>query len=144
MFANSGEATPRTQKVTSVDAGIIGANRRRGTASVRWCRWNGNAVADHDRVIADEHLLDEQTHEALPLEDVQRVRRSPQAREKRRERLREAQIRGPLSRLIGDRLQLGAQRLLALAQRGHPLAQLLQRQEVLLISGEHSLVLLST
>jgi hypothetical protein len=32
-------------------------------------------VADHNRVIADEHLLDEQTHEALPLQNVQRVRR---------------------------------------------------------------------
>src|SRR3972149_10440987 len=120
MLASKGLITPRTQKVASVGSGIIGANQRRGTASVRWYRWNGNAVTDHDRVIADQHLLDEQAHEALPLEDVQRVRRYPQPGEQRRERLRGAPIRRPLSRLIGDRLPLGAQRLLALAQRGHP------------------------
>src|SRR6267143_3558221 len=67
-----GVASPRTQKVTSVDSGFIGADRRRRIAAVRRCRWNGDAVADHDRVIADEYLLDEQAHEALSLEDVQR------------------------------------------------------------------------
>ena len=118
MFDNNGDVTPRTQKVTSVDAAIIRADWRRRIAPARRCRGNGNAVADHDRVIADEHLLDEQTYEALPLKDVQRVRRHPQPRKKCRERFREAQIRRSLSRLIGDRLQLGAQRLLALAQRG--------------------------
>jgi hypothetical protein len=30
-------------------------------------------VADHDRVLADEHLLDDQAHDALTLKDVQRV-----------------------------------------------------------------------
>jgi hypothetical protein len=95
-------------------------------AAVRWCRWDGDAVADHNRVIADEDLLDEQAHEALSLDEVQRVRRHPQPSEKRRERFREARIRRPLSCLIGNRLQLGAQRLLALAQRRHPLAQLLE------------------
>src|SRR5712691_2798092 len=134
-----GVITPRTQKVTSVDSGFIGADRRRRIAAVRRCRWNGDAVADHDRVIADEYLLDEQAHEALSLEDVQRVRRHPHPGEKRRERFCEAQIRRPLARLIGDRLPLGAQRLLALTQRRHPLAQLLKRQEVLLIGGQDPL-----
>jgi hypothetical protein len=35
MFASKGEITPRTQKVTSVESGLIGANRRR-IAPVRW------------------------------------------------------------------------------------------------------------
>src|SRR6266511_3743267 len=131
-----GVITPRTQKVTSVDSGILRSDRRR-IAPVRRGRGNWDAVADHDRVIADEHLLDEQTHEALPFEDVQCVRRHAQPGEKRRERLRELQIHRPLSCLIGDRLQLGAQRLFALTQGRHPLPQLLQRQEVLLIGGEH-------
>jgi hypothetical protein len=30
-------------------------------------------VTDNDRVIADEHFLDDQAHDALSLEDVQRV-----------------------------------------------------------------------
>ena len=41
--------------------------------------------------------------------------------------------------LFGERVQLGAERLLALAQGWHPLSQLLQRQELFLIGGEQSL-----
>ena len=77
-----GVITPRTQKVTSVDSGILRTDRRR-IAPVRRGRGNRDAVADHDRVIADEHVLDEQTHEALPFEDVQRIRRHSQPGEKR-------------------------------------------------------------
>src|SRR3989442_1048151 len=58
-----GPLTPRTQKVTSVDAWIIRANRRR-IVTVRRGRGHRDAVTDHDRVIADEYLLDEQPHEA--------------------------------------------------------------------------------
>ncbi|HYN10987.1 MAG TPA: reverse transcriptase domain-containing protein, partial [Vicinamibacterales bacterium] len=46
--------TPRTQKVTSVDSGILRVDGRR-IAPVRRGRGNRDAVADHDRVIADEH-----------------------------------------------------------------------------------------
>ena len=53
-----GVITPRTHKVTSVDA-IIRTDWRRRIAPARRCRGNGNAVADHNRVIADEHPLDE-------------------------------------------------------------------------------------
>src|SRR6266852_567957 len=66
-----GVITPRTQKVTSVDSGFIGADRRRRIAAVRRCRWHGDAVADHDCVIAAEHLLNQQSHEALSLEAIQ-------------------------------------------------------------------------
>jgi hypothetical protein len=31
-------------------------------------------VADDDRIIANEHVLDHQTYDALPLGDVERVR----------------------------------------------------------------------
>ena len=96
-------------------------------------------MANHDGVIADQHLLDEQPYEALPLDHVERVRSDTQPREKRRECFCEAQICRPLARLISDRLQLGTQRLLALTQRRHPLAQLLQRQKVLLMGREYPL-----
>ena len=66
--------TPRTQKVTSVDIGFVGPDRRRRITPARRCRWNWDAVANQDCVIADQHLLDEQAHEALPLKDVERVR----------------------------------------------------------------------
>ena len=96
-------------------------------------------MTDDDRVIADKHLLDDQAHDALALEDVQRVGGHTQPREERRERLREAQVRRALSGLFGEGVQLGAQRLLALAKGWHALAQLLQRQELLLIGGEQPL-----
>ena len=54
----------------------------------RWrrSRGNGNTVANHERVVADEDLLDEEPHDPLPLHDVERLGRRPQARQKRRER----------------------------------------------------------
>ena len=72
-------------------------------------------MAEHDRIIANEHVLDDQAHDALSLNYVERVGRSTQSREKCGERLRQTQVRGPLSRLFGDRLPLGSQRALALA-----------------------------
>src|SRR5881409_2654910 len=54
-----GVITPRTQKVTSLICEVVGGIRRRA-APVRRCRWNGNGVADDDRVISDEHLLHDQ------------------------------------------------------------------------------------
>jgi len=47
-------------------------------------------VADHDRVIADEYLLDDQAHDTLTLNDVQGVGGHAQPRQKRRERLCQA------------------------------------------------------
>jgi hypothetical protein len=72
-------------------------------------------VAEHDRIIAAEDLLDHQAHQTLPLDDVERVRGLSQARKKRREGLRQTQVRRPLLRLFGDRLQFDSQRALALA-----------------------------
>ncbi len=107
--------TPRTQKVTSVLSEIIGPTRQRRAAPVRRSRWNGDAVAKHDRIIAHEHLLDHQAHDTLPFDHVERVGGSTQPREKHRERLRQAEVRCPLLRLLRNRLQLGAQPVLPLA-----------------------------
>jgi hypothetical protein len=52
-----GVITPRTQKVTSVGSDVIGAAQPGRTAPARRSGRNGDGVADHDRVIADEHLL---------------------------------------------------------------------------------------
>ena len=65
--------TPRTQKVTSIVSDVIRVARRRAS-TVRRSRWNGDAVAEHDRVIADEYFLDDQSHNAS-FEDVQGVSR---------------------------------------------------------------------
>jgi hypothetical protein len=96
-------------------------------------------VADDDPIIANEHVLDHQTDDALPLDDVKRVGGFTQSREKGRQRFRETQVRRSFSSLFGDRLQLRPQGTLALTQGRHPLAQLLQRQQLLLIGGQHTL-----
>src|ERR1700681_2521520 len=75
ILLSNGLRTPRTQKVTSVVSRTIGVPRLWTGAPVRRSRWHGNAVAEHDRIIADEYLLDHQAHQALPLDDVDRVRR---------------------------------------------------------------------
>lgn len=131
--------TPRTQKVTSHVSDAVRVTRRRGADPVGRSGWNGDAVADQDRVLADEHLLDDQAHDALALENVERVRGHAQPREKSRERLRQAQVRRALLSLFGDRVQLGPQRLLTLTQQWHALPQLVQGHEVFLIGREHPL-----
>ena len=93
-------------------------------------------MPDDDRVVADEDVLDDETHDSLALDDVKRVGGAAQTTEERREGFCKAQERGAIGGLVSDRLQLGAQRLLALPQRRHALAQLLERQEFLLIGVE--------
>ena len=96
-------------------------------------------MTNDDGVVTDEHLLDDEAHDALAFGDLERVGRGTQAGEEGRERIREAQECSAIIGLVGNRLQLGAQLLFALPQRWHALAQLLKRQELFLISGEQPL-----
>ena len=79
-------------------------------------------MANHERVVADEDLLDEEPHDPLPLHDIERLGRRPQARQKRREGFGETQMRGAVASLFHQRIQLLLQRLFALTQQRHPLA----------------------
>ena len=83
-------------------------------------------MADNDGVVADEDVFDDEAYDSLPLRDVKRVGDAAQSAEKRREGLGQAQERGAIGSLVGDRLQLGPQRLFALPQQGHALAQLFE------------------
>ena len=83
-------------------------------------------MPDDDGFVADEDLLDDESHDSLPLDDVKRVGGAAQTTEEGRERLGKAQERGAIGSLVGDRLQLGPQRLFALPQQRHALAQLLE------------------
>ena len=65
-------------------------------------------MADHDRVVVDEDLLDDEPHDSLPLHDVERLGRRAQAREKRRQGLGQAQMGGALASLLDQGVQLGA------------------------------------
>ena len=131
--------TPRTQKVT-LSAGCAAGRIWHRRPAIRWrgqADWD--AVADEDAVIADQDFLNHQTHDSLPFDDIKSIGGTAQTPEERREGFCEAQERRAVVGLIGDGLQLGAQRLLALSQRGHALAQLFDRQEILLIGVEKSL-----
>src|SRR5450755_4909838 len=117
-----GPFTPRTQKQT------LSAWRARGPtggcrAALRWGRrTDGNAMPDDDGVVADEDVFDDEAYDSLTLKDIKRVGSAAQTAEERRERLGQAQERGAIVSLVGERLQLGAQRLFALPQQWHALA----------------------
>ena len=80
----------------------------------------GNAVANHDGVVVDEHLLDEKPHDPLPFHDVECLSRRPQARQKRREAFGEMQMRGAVAKSVPPARSTSC--LLALTQQRHPLA----------------------
>jgi hypothetical protein len=69
---------------------------------------DGDAMSDDDRVVANEDVLDYEAHDSLALNDIKRVGGAAQTSKKRRERLGKAQERVAISRLVSDRLQLGA------------------------------------
>ena len=72
-------------------------------------------MPDDDGVIAYQDFFDDKTHDALALDDIQRVGGASQSGEERRERLGQAQERSAILSLVRDRLELGAQRLFPLA-----------------------------
>src|ERR1700720_4858335 len=106
--------------------------------TARWSSWKGNGVSDNDSVVADQDLFDQQSDHALTLDYVESFGRRAQTGEKRGQRFSETQIGGALGRLVCDRLQLGAGRVLASTQLGHAVAQLIERKKVFLVGGEQA------
>ena len=93
-------------------------------------------MADHDFIFADEDLLDQQPHDFLAIADVDGFRRRAEPGQKRSERLGKAKRGGTVTRLIGNRLQLGTKGLFTLAQRRAALTQLIERDELFLECGD--------
>src|ERR1700730_10365932 len=98
--------------------------------TARWSGGKGNGMPDDDFVVADQDLLDQQSDDALTLDYVESFGRRAQAGEKRGQRFSETQIGGAVGRMVCDRLQLGAGRVLAPTQLGHTVAQLIERKKV--------------
>ena len=76
------EVDPAMQSYALNANGNLMVGDFRGVAVRTGTRWrrprgNGNAVANRDRVVADENLLDEESHDPLPLKDVERLRATP-------------------------------------------------------------------
>jgi len=97
---------------------------------------NGNAV------LADDHVLDQQSHDLLPVEDIKRLGLRPNFCKEFCERVGQPQV----SRLVGEsaaqRLKFCLQVLFAAAHLRHSKTQLVQAQQVFLIGGEQTLHLL--
>ena len=79
MFAIVGEATPLTQKVISADRGAAGAPGDRRVIGRRGRR-DRDAVPNEDRVIADQNLLDDESDDSLPFQNVERVSAASRSR----------------------------------------------------------------
>src|SRR5215471_9335946 len=115
MFASSGLSTPRTQKVTLGGWRTVQLTWSRRARAGGGRRRNRNTVADNDSIVADKDLLDDQTHDPLALDHVERISAVAQSSQERRGRLCQVQELSAVTSLINDRLQLGAQGLFALA-----------------------------
>jgi hypothetical protein len=92
-------------------------------------------VSNNEVVIADQNILDDESHDSLPFHDIERVGRVAQSRQKIRESLCQAQEHGAVVGLIGNCSGLLAQRLFPLTQRRHSLAKLLKGHEPFLIGA---------
>jgi len=79
-------------------------------------------MANGDGIVSDQDFFDHQPHDPLALGDIERLSGGAQAGKKGSQGLGEAQEYSPVGGLIGDRLQLGADRALALPQQRHALA----------------------
>ena len=114
-----GIRTAPTQKVT----GVIGACGGR------------DRVADRDGVVvaADQDFADDESQDALLSGDVELVQAVGEAAEEPFERVGELQIGLDVVQLGVEAVELGLQRGLTLAQRGHPGAQLVERDELFLV-----------
>ena len=118
-MANSGESTPRTQKITSAVLAIWLAGMR-GWAAFGRSVGEGDRMADHDLIIPHKDLFDQQAHDLLAIEDVESMQRSAEPAEECGERFGETEIGSAVGRLIGDRL-------------------LVERNQFLLVGGERAI-----
>jgi hypothetical protein len=96
-------------------------------------------VTDGDRIVIDQHFLDEQADDPLAFADIEGLRRFVQSLEECRQGFGQAQERHAVGSLIADRLELGAHALFAAPQFGHAAPQLVQGQKVFLIGGDQPL-----
>ena len=100
---------------------------------------DGDGVADDDGVVGHQDFLDQQANDALAFLDIKRLGIRAQPCQEGSQGLRQAQGGGALGRLVGDRAQFRLDPLGAAAQVGQASAQLLERQQVLLVGGYQTL-----
>src|SRR2546422_1666216 len=126
-----GSATPLTQKVIltvwGLRSSVLGRTRR-----------NRNAVTNGDGIFAEQNVFNQESHDSLAFDDTKRFGSAAQASKECCEGFCQAQECSAIVGLVGDRLQLSTECLLALAQHRHALPQLLDRQQFFLIGVKKS------
>src|SRR5437660_6190098 len=89
-------------------------------------------------MFSHQNVFNQETYDSLALHDIERFSSTTQASKECGEGFCQAQECSPIVSLVGNRLQLSTERLLALTQHRHALTQLLDRQESFLIGVEKS------
>ena len=95
-------------------------------------------MANGDFVLGDQHLLHDEPDDALPFGDVQGFGGRVQPRQKAGQRLGEPEIGLAILRTIDGGLQFAIQRLLLTAEFGRSVAQLVDRDQLLLIGVDQA------
>jgi hypothetical protein len=81
-------------------------------------------MSDNDAVVADENVLDDKLHDSLAFDESERIRRAAQAAKERGESLCKPQELLAIAILVSNRLQLRAQLLFTLPERGRALTRM--------------------
>jgi hypothetical protein len=98
-------------------------------------------VADRDLVVvaADQDFADDEPQDALLLVEGELVQAVVEAAEEAFERVGEFEVGLGVVELCVERVELGAERGLALAQGGHPGAELCEGDELFLVCLDQAL-----
>jgi hypothetical protein len=95
-------------------------------------------MTNGDGIVSYLNVFDDEAYDSLALGDTQRISSTAQADEKRRKGFRQTKEGCPIVGLVSDCLQLSTERLFALAQCWHALAQLLDRKKCFLVGAQKS------
>src|SRR6266487_6104103 len=97
-----------------------------------------NAVTNGDGIFAEQNVFNQESHDSLAFDDTKRFGSAAQASKECCEGFCQAQECSAIVGLVGNRLQLSTECLLALAQHKHAVTQLLDRQQFFLIGVKKS------
>jgi hypothetical protein len=120
-----------------------GSARTAPTQRVTWvvgARGGRDRVADRDGVVvsADEDFADDESQDSLLAGDVELVEAVGETAEEAVDRVGELEVGGGVVQLGVEAVELGLQGGLARAQGGHPVAELIERDQLFLVGLDQS------
>jgi hypothetical protein len=96
-------------------------------------------MADGNAVRTDAEFFDQQSHDLLPIRDLQGVGMCAQTPAEVGQGFTNTKVVGLIGGGRGQPLNLGGDRLLLFPEYGHPVAQFVQREELTLIGRDQAL-----